>query len=208
MQVEVVHSQDHYPVDGTYLIILHFSVASSWYIHSTHEDSGLIPTVLTFEERPGLKVRMIQFPQPQKIKFEYTDEPIEVFSGAVPVRVALMVGPEAAVEEQVLEGKISYQACSASSCLPPEELPIRLSLSIVPSGTPTQALNQELFRAATLAAAAPAFPGTKPGASLWLTLLGIFLGGLALNLTPCIYHLIPITVSYFGGRSQKTVPTS
>ena len=34
---------------------------------------------------------------------------------------------------------------------------------------------------------------------LW-TLLGVFAGGLALNLTPCVYPLIPITVSYFGGR--------
>ncbi len=40
-------------------------------------------------------------------------------------------------------------------------------------------------------------------ASIWLTLLAIFLGGLALNLTPCIYPLIPITISYFGGKSEK-----
>jgi thiol:disulfide interchange protein DsbD len=30
--------------------------------------------------------------------------------------------------------------------------------------------------------------------------VGVFFGGLALNLTPCVYPLIPITVSYFGGR--------
>jgi thiol:disulfide interchange protein DsbD len=29
----------------------------------------------------------------------------------------------------------------------------------------------------------------------------VFLGGLALNLTPCVYPLIPITISYFGGQS-------
>ncbi|MBI5247952.1 MAG: sulfite exporter TauE/SafE family protein, partial [Desulfomonile tiedjei] len=39
-------------------------------------------------------------------------------------------------------------------------------------------------------------------AMLW-TLLGVFAGGLALNLTPCVYPLIPITVSYFGGRSRQ-----
>ena len=39
-------------------------------------------------------------------------------------------------------------------------------------------------------------------AMIW-TLLGIFAGGMALNLTPCVYPLIPITVSYFGGRSGK-----
>jgi thiol:disulfide interchange protein DsbD len=40
-------------------------------------------------------------------------------------------------------------------------------------------------------------------AMIW-TFLGIFAGGIALNLTPCIYPLIPITVSYFGGRSGKS----
>ena len=37
-----------------------------------------------------------------------------------------------------------------------------------------------------------------------LVLAAVFLGGVALNLTPCIYPLIPITVSYFGGRSEAT----
>ena len=37
---------------------------------------------------------------------------------------------------------------------------------------------------------------------LW-TLLGILAAGMALNLTPCVYPLIPITVSYFGGQSGK-----
>ncbi|RJX25005.1 MAG: DUF255 domain-containing protein [Desulfurivibrio sp.] len=48
-----------------------------------------------------------------------------------------------------------------------------------------------------------ATPGTMQGWTLALTLAGIFLGGMALNLTPCVYPLIPITVSYFGGRSGQ-----
>ncbi len=40
---------------------------------------------------------------------------------------------------------------------------------------------------------------------LW-TLLTIFAGGLALNLTPCVYPMIPITVSFFGGRSTEDKP--
>ncbi len=45
--------------------------------------------------------------------------------------------------------------------------------------------------------------GPLAGWSMVWTLLGIFLGGMALNLTPCVYPLIPITVSYFGGRSSQ-----
>ncbi|MCE5336473.1 MAG: thioredoxin family protein [Desulfobacteraceae bacterium] len=35
---------------------------------------------------------------------------------------------------------------------------------------------------------------------LW-ALIGIFFGGMALNLTPCVYPLIPVTISYFGAKS-------
>ena len=46
-------------------------------------------------------------------------------------------------------------------------------------------------------------PGPLYGWAMLWTLLGIFVGGIALNLTPCVYPLIPITVSYFGGRSGQ-----
>jgi thiol:disulfide interchange protein DsbD len=46
-------------------------------------------------------------------------------------------------------------------------------------------------------------PGTIQGWAMLWTLLGIFAGGVALNLTPCVYPLIPITASYFGGRSGE-----
>ena len=46
-------------------------------------------------------------------------------------------------------------------------------------------------------------PGRLHGWALIWTLLGIFVGGIALNLTPCVYPMIPITVSYFGGRATS-----
>ena len=41
---------------------------------------------------------------------------------------------------------------------------------------------------------------------MFWTLLGVFFGGLALNLTPCVYPMIPITVSFFGGRTAREKP--
>jgi thiol:disulfide interchange protein DsbD len=56
----------------------------------------------------------------------------------------------------------------------------------------------------TLSTSTPSKPNPSlSGWALLWTLLGIFAGGLALNLTPCVYPLIPITVSYFGGRSAQ-----
>lgn len=51
--------------------------------------------------------------------------------------------------------------------------------------------------------APPEAPAALPlagWAMIW-TLLGVFAGGIALNLTPCVYPLIPITVSYFSAKT-------
>jgi len=43
------------------------------------------------------------------------------------------------------------------------------------------------------------------GEQLWLQLVLVFVGGLLLNLTPCVYPMIPITVGYFGAQSEGNV---
>jgi thiol:disulfide interchange protein DsbD len=50
----------------------------------------------------------------------------------------------------------------------------------------------------------PKAPGPLYGWAMIWTLLAIFAGGMALNLTPCVYPLIPITVSYFGGQATRS----
>jgi thiol:disulfide interchange protein DsbD len=55
----------------------------------------------------------------------------------------------------------------------------------------------------TQATEEPKTPGPLFGWAMIWTLLGIFVGGMALNLTPCVYPLIPITVSYFGGQATR-----
>ena len=44
---------------------------------------------------------------------------------------------------------------------------------------------------------------TLKGWGLLWTLLGVFAGGMALNLTPCVYPIIPVTISYFAGQSDR-----
>ncbi|MHC1724741.1 MAG: protein-disulfide reductase DsbD family protein [Syntrophobacteraceae bacterium] len=42
------------------------------------------------------------------------------------------------------------------------------------------------------------------GMGMFWTVIGIFLGGMTLNLTPCVYPLIPVTISYFGAKSIES----
>lgn len=210
VKVEIIHSQDKYQEGGTYPILLRLKIQKSWYIHgSEDEGDGLIPTALSFHESPIIKVGGIRFPKPENKKFDYMEEPTHVYSGEVLVRAALTVNETIPSREHVIKGNLSYQACTSTVCLPPENISITIPVLVVPKDTPTTALNQAIFRLSNKEKFVDIdFPGSRPGAGLWLTLLGIFLGGLALNLTPCIYPLIPITVSYFSGRSQKVTSHS
>jgi thioredoxin:protein disulfide reductase len=203
VKVDIFHSQDRYPAGGRYPLIFRLTIAGPWYLHGTREEEGMLsPTAMRFKAGPGVTVEGLRFPAPQKRRFEYTTEPVEVYSGQVLVRGTLVVKGEASLGAQQIQGKLSYQACSENSCLPPETTPVRVSLSIVPPGTQILSMNQEVFlaqaRQENLEASARGFGA---GEGLWLTLAALFLAGLALNLTPCIYPLIPITVSYFGGRT-------
>ena len=47
--------------------------------------------------------------------------------------------------------------------------------------------------------------GALLGGKLWLAFLLVFVGGIATSLTPCVYPLIPITVSIFGANESTCV---
>ncbi|UCF83686.1 MAG: thioredoxin family protein [Desulfobacteraceae bacterium] len=203
--MDIIHSQDRYPAGGSYPIIFRIRISKPWYIHGAHESGeGLIPTVLSFAETPEIGLKDFQFPEPEKKRFEYAKERVKVFSGEFLVRSNLVVSENAPTGNQVIKGQLSYQACSPTSCQPPENVPISVSIFIAPRGAPTELQNRAIFsKKGEPSVFRENVSGWKLGTGLWLTLLGIFLGGLALNLTPCVYPLIPITVSYFGGRSGK-----
>ncbi|OEU48458.1 MAG: cytochrome C biogenesis protein [Desulfobulbaceae bacterium S3730MH12] len=72
-------------------------------------------------------------------------------------------------------------------------------------GLPINSAPAGLTASLEAAASVPSAQSLQGWAMLW-TLLGIFAGGLALNLTPCVYPMIPITVSFFGGRAAQEKP--
>ena len=159
--------------------------------------------MLSFSPHPELKIEGLRFPQPVRKTYPYTPEPVEVLSGQILVSATLIVHEDAEPGPKILKGRLSYQACSSSACLPPEDITLSFPFSVGPKGTPVKALNQSLFLSQIKDKEEMGGPlGLAPGTGLFLTLAVIFLGGLALNLTPCIYPLIPITVSFFSGKSR------
>ena len=204
VQVSVVQSMDHYPAGDSFPLEIQISTEKGWYIHGTERgENFLIPTVLSFPASGKVRIKKIEFPMPEKITFAYAKDPIEVFSGEIRVKALLVVAKEVLPGNHLLKGELSYQACSKDSCLPPETVSVSIPVSVIQGDGAPDPINQGIVRSTAETNVSTNSPKRfGMGAGLLLALIGIFFGGLALNLTPCVYPLIPITVSYFGGRSD------
>jgi thioredoxin:protein disulfide reductase len=198
VKVDIIQAQDRYEAGTSCPLLFRLSIADKWFIHGPGKDGDMIPTEFAFDDQSRVRIKDLLFPITENLKFDYLTEPVALFSGQILVRGTLVLPKDMPHGEHVLKGKLSYQACSTASCLPPENLSLSISLSVVPPGSGTKPINQETFQSHEKGIST----GVRVGTGLWLTLIGFFVGGLALNLTPCIYPLIPITVSYFGGRDQ------
>jgi thioredoxin:protein disulfide reductase len=206
VSVEVIQSVDNCHAGESYPVLFSLKIHDGWFIHSDNNGSSeIIPTVLTFDDDPYIKVSSIKFPSPQKKKFDYLSEPIDTFFGEILVSANVVFNKDAPPGNQIIKGSLSSQACTYNACRPPETVYLECVFNVVPVETAVKEINKDLFVQAT-GAHAERNEGSSPFGSnkgILLTLVLIFLGGLALNLSPCVYPMIPITVSYFGGRSGR-----
>ena len=188
--MSVIHSQDRYPTGGGYPLVFSIQIPSPWYIHGTKKsEDGLIPTVLSFAESPGLKVDDIRFPAPERKKFEYTKQPLEVFSGEIVVRATLVVGEKVPPGSKVIKGQLSYQACTARSCVLPESMPVNLSFLVALQDARPESLNREMFEAEEDSRSFfRSGPGLSLGSGLYLRLGRIIY---LVSLSPCILAKVP-----------------
>jgi len=172
----------------------------------------LSPTRLELKPHPFLKVTQVRFPEPRPVKLGFSEELLPVFDKMVMVGLTLVAAEEAPPGPTILEGTLFFQACTDQACLPPDQKEFKLELAVGPAGEPSPELKPRPAPAPALPQGFSSGPGRDqaPGSSrdsrlpksLWLLLLTTFFGGLALNLTPCVYPLIPITVAYFGGQTK------
>jgi thiol:disulfide interchange protein DsbD len=194
-------------------------------------DEFLVPTSLNIQPAKGVAVVKIDYPAGELKKFIFSESPLSVYEGTVRIAVTLALAPDFSGTEVRVDGSLGFQACDNNSCLAPDEssfseryavlepesraetetAPPKSKPAVVQPKAPPKAAPKPSPTPPSEASPAPARePASAPGPAassglegkgLLLTFLLVFLGGLALNLTPCVYPLIPITISYFGGQS-------
>ena len=209
---------------GEATLIFEADIAEGWHLYSTEVMSGPTQTSLTLETVRGARLK-----GPLRPAFPAQKHYEEMFDGEVfffEQRAVFQQTVELTGGPYELTGYLTYGACNNVSCTPPTdeeftfkgdftaetqtEEPAHHSDSAVTLAAP-DSLPSPLPSAAkadSIAAAPLPLPQQGEGHPLlWLFLLG-FAGGLVALLTPCVWPVIPLTVSFFlkrGAGGQKGV---
>jgi thiol:disulfide interchange protein DsbD len=165
-------------------------------------DPYLIPTAVSVRVPPGWHAEKPVFPPSHVVKLAFSADQLAVFEGTFVVTVPVRLDPDAQLPDAV-QGAVEAQACNNQVCLAPAEVPFTVALAAAAAPAPPA-------RAAGPGAEGGAEPAAKGvpadfARTGFLLQLGIvFLAGLALNLTPCVYPLIPITVGFFAAQRVES----
>jgi thiol:disulfide interchange protein DsbD len=197
-----IHKRTGDEVEGT----ITAKIADGWHVNSnTPTEEFAIPTVLTVDETTAALTAATYPPHAMKA-FEFSGgKQLAVYDGTFPIafRATLKNGATK------FTATLKYQACSDRVCLPPNTATAEIDAGKLVAAPAATAQTPKAGSEFTPLTAAPkdAVPQdrlarTFASSGLPLTLALLFLGGLALNLTPCVFPLIPITLGFFAMQSD------
>ncbi len=180
------------------------TLAAGWHVNSHHpSEDYLIATSIRLEPAPGVRPGEAKYPEGKMKKFSFADKPLSVYEGTFSIEVPLTLSGAAPAE---MAGAVEYQACNDTQCLPPASVPFRARFTAAAAALAGGAvpLSEAPAGVSSTAAAGASqdFGNLLERRGFPVVLALLFLGGLALNLTPCVYPVIPLTVSFFGGQAQ------
>ncbi len=92
-------------------------------------DELLIPLKLTID-KGGFDVVKVDYPAGKNEKYSFSDQPLNVYSGAFQIGVTLKARPGTAAGLAMAGGKLRYQACSETMCFPPKTVDVRIAVDL------------------------------------------------------------------------------
>jgi thiol:disulfide interchange protein DsbD len=200
---------------STGFIAVRTAIKDEWHINSDSPlDKYLIPTLLTVSAPEGIVVKGILYPEPEMLKLEISDGKMPLYHGTVNFGAIIECSADIEPGEYTIRAALKYQGCNNMTCLEPTTAIEEITVKIGTMEELGETAHDEIFlsppfvdsRGAQVGAGTEdddnGFGDKLEEHGLILAFIFIFLGGLALNLTPCVYPLIPITVSYFGGQAD------
>jgi thiol:disulfide interchange protein DsbD len=228
---EVYLSRSGAKPGSTIHLALVAEIEKGWHINSRQPvDEFAIPTLFRVNPPRGIELVKVFYPTPEMFSLEISKQELPLYQGRATFGAILRVKEITPPGSYTLTTTLVYQGCNDRSCIAPDSVTANITLEVKQSGEITQELHPGIFSkppftdesgglAVILSESGEIMEPTEQAEEsvggmiekrgFFLAFILIFFGGLALNLTPCIYPIIPITVSYFvgqsGGKTSRTL---
>jgi thiol:disulfide interchange protein len=184
--------------DTEYNLITTATIDSGWHLYSQNvPENGPIPTLFTYDDSSG-KVRTMG--NTSEEEGHTVDDPvfnmkIKFFenSATFKQKVELVEGTN------LVNGIVEFMVCDDARCLPPEEVDLVFDLTRAVAGSSSSTSQKE----DNVSVEVDSSPKEEPKKGLWGIFFIAFLSGFAALLTPCVFPMIPMTVSFFTKQSKN-----
>jgi thiol:disulfide interchange protein len=207
----------HSVAGGKVAVVMRATITDGWHINSNKpNDEFLVPTVVTAKSQ-GITLTSVRYPGAQEIQLSFAEKPVSVYEGSVDFSLVLSVAAGAPPGKREVPVQLDYQACNDRSCMPPTSVNATLviEVSIAPAdkgpeagvtsleeksgrdtaATPLTARGSAKTDGATKAGEPSVVGGTgESSVSVVLALAFAFLGGLILNLMPCVLPVLSLKI--------------
>jgi thiol:disulfide interchange protein len=216
------------PPGSTVPLKLTAKIESGWHMYSmTTPPGGPRKTTIALEPDPSLDAATIYQPKPERKFDQVFNVDTENFTGDTTFLIAAPLKKDASAPAATITAQVKYQVCSDTTCVPGKNS-VNVTVNIdrsapppaamaIPAGyteaklsAPASAIGAGSSTAAASETPAPATTSAPEHAGgLGPFLLTAFGAGLLAIFTPCVFPMIPITVSFFlnqrGGILQAVV---
>lgn len=184
--------------NNEYEIIFSGAIVDGWHLYSVDNPNN--PISVEFEDAPGYSIEgeLYELTKPSMLNGE------KVFFGSVQVAQKVKVDGGS-----VIKGELSWSGCNDKFCAAPEYWDFSVLIDVSSSGnTPRFAV--DTISADEVAAHSTAISdpdvedeGGQNSEGLWGLIIEAILWGFAMLLTPCVFPMIPMTVSFFMKQSSN-----
>ena len=191
---------------GMHDVVFHASVDTCWHIYSQHLDdpNGPLPTWFSVELPQGAVGQgdvqecepIVEYDPNFMMDLKYFEEEVYWWQ---------TVDLSGASPNDSIRGFLSFMVCDERQCLPPEDIPFALAVSDVSAtGRPDVCPpSKHLCHPEQADEGEEVVQEEEEEEGLVGTFLLGFLLGLAALFTPCVFPMIPMTVSFFTKQSKN-----
>lgn len=196
------------PPGAKVLARLEAKLDPGWHLYSpTTPRGGPNPTAIRVAENPAVESFRVFEPAPKRALDPNFNLDTETYEASAVFLIEVELQKDAPAGASELTAQVRYQACNDRECLPPVTRTAGATLTIGAGSSAASITIPAGYTEVKPGAVAPAVPATsapaKP-ATDWrdfgLFLLTAFGFGLAAIFTPCVFPMIPITMSFFLNR--------